>query len=471
MATILELRLADIARLKELSATDPTLSEAEEPAQFTRPFLEKIGIFYQPQLLGEGYIKHSYRDFIVEEITENGQVISIAPGPLTDHQLDSPPPADRTKKLRLEVDMVKQGFSTFEAIEQLATELGLDLNQISYAGLKDGKAITAQRVSINQVTVDRLSTLNLPNIFLKNGHYRVGMGNIGELIGNRFTILVRTKSINQEQISTRLKGIGEQGFLNFFSLQRFGGRLLSHKIGKQVMLGRHDDAIRLLLAGVSPHETRALQDLRQQAISIWRDWEKIGQLFGQYPYFFQHELKAIESLKIYPDDMAAALRATPDQTKMAYSAYGSYCFNQVLSQQATTGQIDPSIALLGPESVAWYDRLLPEEGLKQLRWHQPTLNFLGRPRSRSIPARVGVDIHSVTPTEVGLIFHFDLTKGAYATTFLAELFGLYQGRPIPSWVHEESVDIRAAIGYPSIETTEQAFPSLPANLEEDIADD
>lgn len=471
MATNYELRLADIARLKELSVTDPSQVEAEEPAQFTAPFLQKIGIFYQPRLLGEGYIKHSYRDFIVEEITETGELVSIAPGPLSDHQLDAPMSDDPNKKLRLEVDMVKQGFATFEVIERLAEELELDLNQITYAGLKDSKAITAQRVSINRTAADRLSTLSLPNVFFKNGHYRVGMRNVGELIGNRFTILVRTNSVDHQQIQTRLQEIGEQGFLNFFSLQRFGSRLLGHKIGKQVMLGRYEDAIRLFIAGVSPHETKALQDLRHQAISIWGDWEKINQLFGQFPYFLQHELKALDSLKNSPSDMAAALQATPDQTKMAYSAYGSYCFNKVLSQQATSDQIDPSIPLLGPESIDWYDRLLPEEGLKQLRWHQPALSFLGQQRLRQIPTRVRVDVHSVTPTEVGWIFHFDLTKGAYATTFLAELFGLYQGRPVPSWVKTEETDSRSAIGYPPIETTEQVFPKLEISSEEPMTDD
>lgn len=465
MKTNYELRLADISRLNELAKSNPLLSLAEEPAQFTRPFLEKIGIFYRPQLLGNGYIKFSYRDFIVEEITETAEVISIAPGPLTDHQLDAAAPTDPSKKLRLEVDMVKQGFATFEAIERLAEELQLDLNQITFAGLKDSKAITAQRVSINKITIDQLSALALPNIFFKNGHYRVGMRNVGELIGNRFTILVRTDVADQHQIHLRLQQIGEQGFLNFFSLQRFGGRLLGHKIGKQIMLGRYDDAIRLLLAGVSPHETRALQDLRQQAIAMWGDWTKIGQLFSQFPYFLQNELKAIESLKNNPDDMAAALRAIPEQTKMTYNAYGSYCFNRVLSQQATNGQIGPSIPLLGPDSVDWYDRLLPEEGLKKIRWHQPALSFLGQPRPRQIPTRVRVDVHSVTPTEVGLIFHFDLTKGAYATTFLAELFGLHQGRPVPGWVSDKPIDIRAMIGYPPIETTEQTFPSLQDSVD------
>ncbi len=457
-------RLRDGAKLKALAEQNPALGEAEQPAQFTPEFLEKIGIFQQPTTAGKGYIKLNYSDFIVEEITEKGEIVSATVGPFAKPEWDAPAPADPEKKLRLEVEMVKQGFSTFEALERLAETLNLPMNQITYGGLKDGKAITAQRVSLNSITSEQLASVSIPNLFLKNAHYRVGMRNIGELIGNRFTILVRTGETNNDTLQARLAEIKQNGFLNFFSLQRFGSRLQTHVVGKLVLQSKYDEAFRLWLVGESPHEGRALQQIRSQAAAQWGNWSAMAEEFSQFPYFFQNELKALHILTQNPGNLAGALEAIGDQIKFAVNAYGSYCFNAVLSAQLAKQRIDATIPQLDPTSVSWYQNYLPNEGLQELRWRHPLLKFLGETRSRKIPTRVPVTVHSATTMPEGVIFHFDLQKGAYATTFLAELFQLYQGRPVPEWVNQADVDTRKRIGYPPITETEEVFPK--ASLEE-----
>lgn len=463
-------RLRDGAKLKALTEHDPALGEAEQPAQFTPATLEKIGIFQRPTTAGNGYVKLQYGDFIVEEITEKGAIASVVSGPLAQAEWDAPAPADPEKKLRLEVEMVKQGFSTFEALERLSEALSLPMNQITYAGLKDGKAITAQRVSLNSVSREQLESLAIPNLFLKNAYYRVGMRNIGELIGNRFTILVRTGELNDEILQTRLNEIKSRGFLNFFSLQRFGSRLQTHQVGQLILQGQSDEAFRLWLVGESPHEGRALQQIRSRAAAQWSDWPAMAAHFSEFPYFFQNELKALRVLSQEPGNLTGALEAVGDQIKFAVNAYGSFCFNSVLSAQLANGQIDETIPQLDPTSVGWYQPYLPQENLIELRWRHPLLKFLGDYRPRKIPTRVPVTIHSATTIPEGIIFHFDLQKGAYATTFLAELFQLYQGRPVPEWVNQDIVDTRERIGYPSITGTEAAFPK--ASLEDlELGDD
>ncbi|HSX41809.1 MAG TPA: tRNA pseudouridine(13) synthase TruD [Candidatus Saccharimonadales bacterium] len=457
-------RLRDGAKLKALTEQDPSLGEAEQPAQFTPEFLKKIGIIQQPITAGNGYIKLHYSDFIVEEITEKGAIASVEAGPLGQPDWDAPAPTDPEKRLRLEVELVKQGFSTFEALERLAEALNLPMNQITYGGLKDGKAITAQRVSVNSITREQLEGVSIPNLFIKNAHYRVGMRNIGELFGNRFTILVRTGELNNEILQTRLDEIKNRGFFNFFSLQRFGSRLLTHHVGKFILQSQYDEAFKLWLVGASPHEGRALQKNRLQAAASWGDWPAMVEQFSAFPYFFQNELKALAVLVQEPGNLIGALEAVGDQIKFAVNAYGSYCFNSVLSAQLAKGQIDETIPQLDPTCVGWYEHYLPNEKLGELRWRHPLLKFLGDTRPRRVPTRVPVTVHSVTAVDEGVIFHFDLTKGAYATTFLAELFQLYQGRPVPDWVNQNVVDTRKRIGYPPISETEEAFPK--ASLED-----
>lgn len=459
-------RLRDGARLKALTEQNPSLGEAEQPAQFIPSFLEKIGISQQPTTAGNGYIKLNYSDFIVEEITEKGAIASVTTGPFTEPNWNAPAPADPEKKLRLETDMVKQGFSTFEALERLGEALNLPMNQITYGGLKDGKAITSQRVSLNSITAVQLEAVSIPNLFFKNTHSRVGMRNIGELYGNRFTILVRSSGIDSAVLTSRVKEVKESGFLNFFSLQRFGSRLLTHHIGKLILQGKYDEALRMFLVGASPHESRALQAIRSQAADSWGNWQRMSEAFSAFPYFFQNELKALAVLVQQPGNLTGALEAVSDQVKFAVNAYGSFCFNAVLSAQLAQGKIDQTIPQLDPTSVGWYQPYLPQEGLHELRWRHPLLKFLGETRPRKIPTRVVVTVHSVTTVPEGIIFHFDLQKGAYATTFLAELFQLYQGRPVPEWVNQSPVDIRKRIGYPAISETEEKFPQAsPSELE------
>ncbi len=62
-------------------------------------------------------------------------------------------------------------------------------------------------------------------------------------------------------------------------------------------------------------------------------------------------------------------------------------------------------------------------------------------------------------TDIGYIFYFDLPKGAYATTFLSQVFDLYQGRPTPSWVNPLEIDTRLPLGLHSIQETEAHFNS------------
>ncbi len=457
---------ADIAKLEALNAQDPNWGLAEEPLQFIPKYLDQIGQRAPRQTLGMGFIKLLYPDFIVEEITPDGQIASIN----LRQTLPHPELPEGGKAIpKLEATMVKQAYGTFEAIEAVAEALKLPKTAVTYSGLKDGRALTSQLISFNSTDQAAIEALKLPNIIIKDVHSRIGVRNIGELLGNRFTILVRTdKPVDAKALETALGPIKSQGFWNFYSLQRFGNRLLTHRIGQMVLTGRHEDALRLFLCGSSPHETRTFQHLRTQAAEQWGNWAAMTKVYNEYPFFMEKELRATAALEQTGGNISAGLAAISDQIKFAVAAFGSYHFNALLSKKIASGDAPAELPLLNPETISLFASELGADQLAGISFSQPGLPFLGENRTKTAPTRSKIVVHSATVIPEGVIFHFDLPKAAYATTFMAELFDLYQGRPVPDWVNQAEVDTRAPLGYPPVtETTSQFMAGEVPGLAEE----
>ncbi|POB10197.1 tRNA pseudouridine(13) synthase TruD [Sulfobacillus sp. hq2] len=150
----------------------------------------------------------------------------------------------------------KAGYTTFDAIEILAEELQICVNDIGYAGLKDEDALTEQTISvrgiINWDIANQLSARfhvtpaeYIHVVFRGYGTKPIG---IGELYGNCFRIVVRnlTKDVAYALGNERKKSAL---FLNYYDTQRFGipnFPKLTHKIGKHLVDNNYDSAFQLL---------------------------------------------------------------------------------------------------------------------------------------------------------------------------------------------------------------------------------
>src|SRR5438270_4517497 len=83
-------------------------------------------------------------------------------------------------------EIQKVNLTTFDAINQIASALGISSRDIGYAGLKDARAVTRQLISIWGVTPERVAELKLPGIEIR---WAIRHGNklrLGHLAGNRF---------------------------------------------------------------------------------------------------------------------------------------------------------------------------------------------------------------------------------------------------------------------------------------------
>jgi TruD family tRNA pseudouridine synthase len=452
-------RLADEKKLKHLAAIRPEWRLAEDPAQFTPPYLEKIGIEYSPEVVGNGFLKLYWADFIVEELTHDGRIATVSP---QDDPVEEPITVKRPKAAAV---LVKQGQDTFDAIQRLAEALGVNPEQISYSGLKDGRALTAQEIAVNHpdITPDALQTVHIPNLFLKNIRWRNMLLDQGRLYGNRFTILVRSPEVEPDKLQLHLDVLSREGFINFYSLQRFGTRLINTQIGRLIMLRNYEEAAKLFLGGDSPHEMTVMRELRREALGNWKDWETMIQIYYHLPYHFYNELKFLLVLREHSRDYGGAFAAIPQHTRLLTYSYANHYANRLLSLLKIQNRLPEEIPVLNPapEVIDLYRQVIPESELQSLAFYHEALPFLQLKDHRSIKSTLTLTVHAVIPVDQGYVFHFDLQKGAYATTFLSQLFHLYQGQPVPEWVNTAPCDTRAIFGHPSLAETEERFPLNP----------
>ncbi|TAK56988.1 tRNA pseudouridine(13) synthase TruD, partial [Patescibacteria group bacterium] len=192
---------------------EPTV--LEDPA-----FLEEFGIHIpNKEIFPKGYIKLYPEDFIVEEIARDGTVFTTVYENVIGSSANIPDSAI------LHVTLVKCNISTVEAIKDLSAQLRCDKSQIGYSGLKDEKAFTAQRISLKNVSIEKLRKISSSYYFLKDIASATMPIQKGVISGNRFSIFVRTEkgvSVDVNTFQKALDALRQTGFYNYYYLQRFG---------------------------------------------------------------------------------------------------------------------------------------------------------------------------------------------------------------------------------------------------------
>lgn len=134
--------------------------------------------------------------------------------------------------------LYKENKDTMQAINLLAKRVKIKPDRFAYAGTKDGRAVTVQRVSVFRVDAKNLQGLNkvLNNICLGNFEFKKRPLKLGELTGNMFVIVLRNVKGSDEQIEAAMTSLKECGFINYYGLQRFGSSAnATHSVGKSVL--------------------------------------------------------------------------------------------------------------------------------------------------------------------------------------------------------------------------------------------
>lgn len=400
-----------------------------------------------------GFIRFSPQDFIVEEISLDGSVSDISPTLLTPAHTS---PEDKT----IYADMVKIGMGTLDAIKQIADTTGANIRQIGYAGLKDGRAITSQRVSIRGISLEKIVQAKLDQVFLKIRSTGKGALAAGQLTGNRFTMFVRTQEqLDEQELWKHVNALVENGYPNFYGAQRFGNRFLNALLGKLLCQGEFDEAIKIYLTQNGPFDIPIYTTIRGKAAGEYGNWEKMIAQFDILPYRFRHERKLLHALMKYPDNPVRALVAIEDQVTFWIYGYASFILNQFLSAAYMGVHDIPNplpIPLSGGFSDTLYAPSLTHDNTSEYARFLRQLPFWQQ-KYRTIIPWITPTVHSMRSIPAGVAISFSLPRAAYATTFLMFLFHLYEGTPIPPWVQQNDIDTKATLNEGNVTDTLARF--------------
>ena len=408
--------------------------------------LAKVGI---DAVFGEripGHIKLYPEDFIVEEVSKDGVLHPIDGGP---YEIPTVSPEEEVRTLW--ADLVKMGIDSFEAVAELSHSLEIDRAKIGIAGIKDKHALTAQWMSFRGVRPEALRGASAPNFFLKNISVGKGALQIGDLLGNRFTIFIRTESpVSGEWLSEKLADIEENGFWNFFYLQRFGTpRLLSHKLGLLILQGRFEDAVKMSVLESSEYEIPYFRNFHAGMLEQWGDWKTLLKALEVLSYSFKTERKMIAYLVEHPDDFAGALNTVSEQVKLWVYAYASFLFNVTLSRLIVRGEEVPyslPLALSGNSRTHdIYKEFFDEHGIRPPFHALKNFPYVQR-MEKEVEVLKKVKLYGWKIGEGGVILDFFLEKGSYATTFLSHLFVLSSGSSALAGILSDEVDSKALLG-------------------------
>ncbi|XP_009771202.1 multisubstrate pseudouridine synthase 7 [Nicotiana sylvestris] len=233
----------------------------------------------------------------------------------------------------LRFHLFKENKDTQEALNIIAKMLGVQPRSFGFAGTKDKRAVSTQRVTVFKQRASRVAALNERLIGIKVGdfcHVKEGLL-LGQLYGNRFTITLRGVSADSEDIiKASAVALGEHGFINYFGLQRFGSSSVpTHLIGAALLRGEWKAAVSLIL---DPREGE------KNAISTVREYYKeSGDIDGtlrQLPRHLVAERAILQCLKKSPGNCLQALKGIPRTLRMMYvHSYQSYLWNHAASMR------------------------------------------------------------------------------------------------------------------------------------------
>lgn len=275
-------------------------------------------------------IRHTWEDFHVREI------------PLRE-------PDGEGDHLLLEVE--KKGISTASAVRDLARVLRVRPSDIGVAGLKDTRAVTVQRMSVEHVSVDDALAVKLPRVRVLDARPTRRKLRTGQLAGNAFSLVLRTPTGGDDvhpirdrlaDIRAVLDRLSSRGIPNYFGPQRFGMRGDNQEVGRALLAGDFAEAAARIAGRPGPDDTG--DALRARELYERGDFRAAA---AAWPRGNAEAARVASARARGRDDRAAVLAAGKRLLRFHVSALQSALFNDVLAARIE------SLDRLGPGDVAW----------------------------------------------------------------------------------------------------------------------
>ncbi|RDE17384.1 MAG: tRNA pseudouridine(13) synthase TruD [Candidatus Thorarchaeota archaeon] len=436
------------------------------------PLEQRVGMeFYCTDSPGlGGRLRERFEDFIVEEITPEGSVLSLgdwSSEPVSEAQLAASVTGERSKYVKFTLQ--KMGLSTLDAAGIISAALKIPRYLVTYAGLKDKRAMTVQAMSVSRQASVALGGLRLSRIVLRDLEYVRRPVQVGDLWGNRFTLLLKNMTVDCNAGCEMVESFKGRSILNYFGIQRFGVTQPSTLLAGKALIKRdYESAVRRIVAAASISEEDTPTNVGEGSSP---DTEITESMLDRVSTGARYERSVIQHLIKHPGDYQKAMtRIPPRILTLLVHSYQSYLFNRLLSERVRSGssidqpeigdfiiQLDEThsgrdswlyttertleerrtmvrsgrYGLAAP--VPGYSTKLPPS--RQSDYLRSILSAEGvalvdfrNPESRALDSPGGLHLVSMEPsnlcaecTENSLRLQFSLRKGSYATVFLREL--------------------------------------------------
>jgi tRNA pseudouridine13 synthase len=227
--------------------------------------------------------------------------------------------------------MEKRSWSTPDALAAVRRRWRIEPRRISYGGLKDRHSLSVQYFTIFHGPRRRLHHAGVSVVYL---------GQLGspytsrDIQANAFRLTLRSVDPDAKPVMEQaLDHVRRQGVPNYFDDQRFGSvRPDGESVGRFLVLGQFEAALKLALAG--PYEHDRAPQKKEKAIlrEQWGDWKTLKTELPR-----GHARSLVDFLVSHPTDFRGAIaRLRPELRGLYLSAYQSHLWNRILGRWLLT---------------------------------------------------------------------------------------------------------------------------------------
>ncbi len=409
-------------------------------------FMPEFYYYTKTKGLG-GKIKERIKDFKVREVTEQGKTCELW---LNEESLDEFNemnfPENTEERKFLYMEMQKFNLDMNESVRRIARFNGVSKKRITFAGVKDKRAITSQQICFFKPELSRLKEFKSKFIKLEKPEWKKEKLRIGMLKGNEFEITIRDIELNEKETEKRIKSVFlelEKGIPNYFGEQRFGGiRNVTHLVGKEFIKGNFENAVKMYLTYTNEKEEEEIRNARKELEKT----NDFGKALKDFPQKFRYERGILNHLNVKNDDFIGAFRVLPKNLRyMFVHAYQSHVFNEAIKERIKYGleKKDGDVLINGvPTGILpgfqsefaegiqgeIEKKIMEKEGIELKQFYVREMKEMSSKGARKemvlFPEKLklmetGKDEFSENKTKATISFY--LTKGNYATTVLKEI--------------------------------------------------
>ena len=348
----------------------------------------------------------------------------------------------------------KRRLTTYDLLRELSSALDCKERDLGYAGLKDAQAVTRQTISVPLRKPDDVKGLDIPGVRLLSAKLHTNKLRVGHLAGNNFRIRIHHPvAESMERAETVLGVLQDLGVPNRYGSQRYGVLGNSHLIGRAILQGAYQDAVRTIVGDpqqiTHPGWRKAAEAFRN---------DDLENAIENLPQHCRSERKLLQMIRDGKSARKAVMAMPRKLLRLYLSAYQSSLFDRMVDMRldsmerlckgdlaykhvngasflvtnpeleqprADAFEISPTAPLFGYKTklAEGQSGILEHSLLESEKLSLESFKLTGGLAMAGERRPIRVPIHSCSceQSEGGIIVSFSLPKGSFATSVLAEV--------------------------------------------------